>query len=161
VARFTERREREADAAAAALAGAPALASGLAKLYAYGRYWRRALAALREPVRRGERNLSLAAVFTDTARREALAKLATRGIPTEAFEHPSDAHPPLDERLEAIGQSLPDATQLVVAHASAPAARERLAAWVPDHEQIERALTERERTRMIEAHEVWVSPAAA
>ena len=143
-------RERElaADQAGVEAASATDIASSLVKISAFAPLWDRSADALVTAARAAAPagqdgtgvggagltdNLSLAYVadIRRSSNRHALDNLA------ESLPHPTDSHPPLSDRLAAVGVSLESVAAAALLTDPQPAAVE----LIPDAETLERDLT--------------------
>ncbi|MEY4545292.1 MAG: Protease HtpX [Pseudomonadota bacterium] len=102
--RIGRSRELRADREAATLVGNDVMASALLKVHAYAPAWLDLLAALEQSLADGKRIDNTASYFArEIAPRgdRIAATLASEG--TQSWAHPTDSHPPLGERLGALG----------------------------------------------------------
>ena len=100
-------REREliADQAGAEASSSEALASSLVKLHAFGHYYESTRDRMRESLVAGKTVDNLSVMYGDYIKAEA-APTHFIGLDDEKLAHPTDTHPPLGIRLEALGHSL-------------------------------------------------------
>ncbi len=138
-------REKRADQAAAAVAGADALASALVKIHAFAPAWEAVVGAMASAVRSRTQYVNASALFHEIVSSNAGPE-RLRGLVPQEQGHPTDRHPPLTQRLEAL-QVDPyrlEAAALDTAPAS-PAIR-----LVEDAEAIEQALSAAEHRLIAE-----------
>ena len=101
----TRRREAAADAAAAG-GCPPVLAGALVKAHAFPRYWRRTLALRRDALARTGTAPGLGVLFGRAAEENRDSSWLRRDLDESELPHPTDVHPPLRERLAALGLTL-------------------------------------------------------
>ena len=104
-AEISRERELVADQAGAEAGSAEALASSLVKLHAFGHYYASTRDRMRESLVAGRDVDNLSVMFGDYVKAEA-APTHFVGLDDEKLAHPTDTHPPLGVRLEALGHSL-------------------------------------------------------
>jgi Zn-dependent protease with chaperone function len=99
-------REFEADKTATEVAPALALAAALMKVSLYGQLWERARSDNLKRLERGKISRNLSKIFADSAQfdieEEALPKIMGLILDTRV-SHPTDSHPTIAARLEALG----------------------------------------------------------
>jgi Zn-dependent protease with chaperone function len=148
-------RELTADRVAAGMAGEVAVATALVKLYGFSRAWWQVQVRLREAVARSrsrragrhhgsERNdpqaLNLSTLFVEASAQLARSVWLLKDLDDEEPLHPTDSHPPLSTRLQALQLSISD-----VARAALRIPPERAAiSLFADPGALERDLTARE-----------------
>jgi Zn-dependent protease with chaperone function len=110
-------REISADAVAAKTSGAANIATALAKLYAYTGMWDQLSAVMRDGLSVGYVNVgderydarqffsNVSELYAITVAQCAEPK-SLDGLDARTIPHPTDSHPPLSVRLDALGQSL-------------------------------------------------------
>jgi Zn-dependent protease with chaperone function len=137
VGSYLRERELEADRAASGLAGARTLASALAKAHAFTPAWDAVRGAMDRAVGDGTQYENASTLFEHVA---AASTGPERLIGAGALSmlHPTDIHPTLGERLEALG--VPPATILLAALDTQPP--HPAATLVDGCEVIERDLSE-------------------
>ncbi|HWL14130.1 MAG TPA: M48 family metalloprotease [Opitutus sp.] len=137
---LSRRREIEADAVGARLAGATALATSLVKIHAGADLWTRLIDDLcaDEDQARREQNFAVAL----HARALALTTGDLAGAGGTRQPHPTDTHPPLAERVRALEHELDRVASLAVV----PAFSDSAAALIAGVEGLEAAQTERIKT---------------
>jgi len=133
-------REQRADRAAAAVAGADALASALVKVHAFAPAWEAVVDALVYAVRSRTQYVNASALFHEVVSSNAGPE-RVRGVVPQEQGHPTDRHPPLAQRLEAL-QADPGrlAAAALVTTPASPAI-----GLVQDAEEIEQALSAAEQ----------------
>ncbi len=100
-------RELEADRVAGSIAGAGAFATGLLKVHALADLWPSLLASVRAALDAGKQFTNLSLVYERWAVERILSgKLSAMAVVGESVPHPTDTHPPLSTRLEAVGRSM-------------------------------------------------------
>jgi Zn-dependent protease with chaperone function len=149
-ARLNRSRELAADRVSVEVTDPRTTATALVKTHGFGRYWRRAQALMREQVARAEQDLNISALFAVAAEENRGSAWMRKDLNEVAPPHPTDTHPPLGTRLERLGLSIADVEE----GAFTVQPEEPAAALLEKGEGLERALTELEKRRMIEAHEV-------
>jgi Zn-dependent protease with chaperone function len=108
--RHARERELVADAASVEVTSPRAAATALVKSHAYGPLWPSAFAeAAATDISAGGRVPNASVVFASAAARAAAPALLD-GILETHTPHPTDRHPSLAVRLEALGVALPDIT---------------------------------------------------
>jgi Zn-dependent protease with chaperone function len=138
-------RELAADRVAATVVGREPLGSGLAKLAAFSPAWTIVAAMMEHAAESGTQYLNASALFQQIAASNADDdRLA--GVESQTQDHPTDRHPALSARLEAIGLELRQvaATALVT---DPPVSATSL---VDGYEAIERRLSTAEHQLMVE-----------
>jgi Zn-dependent protease with chaperone function len=134
----TVSRERElaADQRAVHVTGTRSLATALVKLSLFADVWDQLRHTLPPP-----RNLSalFATTVQATTRQRILDRFAVLGTEERerAWTHPTDSHPPLAQRLQALGVSEAEAAALVLDLAPAEPAIQ----LIPDYHRLEEVLT--------------------
>ncbi|MGH9628036.1 MAG: M48 family metalloprotease [Bryobacteraceae bacterium] len=118
--RISRDRELIADRVAADAAGGRNLATGLVKVVAFSGLWDQLLSAMRsyfatgKKVKCGENEYDAEVFFSDTTSFMLLtssvaeAENVLDGLDAKTVPHPADSHPPLSERLQALGVTLPE-----------------------------------------------------
>jgi Zn-dependent protease with chaperone function len=94
-------REGRADRAAAAFAGADALASALVKVHAFTPAWEAVVDAMALAVRSGSQYVNASALFHEVVASHAGPE-RLQGLGPQELGHPTDRHPSLAARLEAL-----------------------------------------------------------
>jgi Zn-dependent protease with chaperone function len=94
-------REARADQVAAAVAGADALATGLVKVHAFAPAWEAVVDAMVFAVRSRTQYVNASALFREVVSSNAGPE-RLRGLVPQELGHPTDRHPPLAQRLEAL-----------------------------------------------------------
>ncbi|MCX7603707.1 MAG: M48 family metalloprotease [Bryobacteraceae bacterium] len=117
--KISRERELAADAVAANVAGGRTFAIALVKVVIFSLLWQRLLEALYAALQKemaeidGKPELqdlvlsNVSTLFGDFARSHATPELL-RGLDQVSIPHPTDSHPPLATRLEAVGVRLAD-----------------------------------------------------
>lgn len=114
-------REIRADAEATALCGPRALGTGLVKVHAFSAAWPVVQESSVDLLQRGQMLTNMSMSFTQTAQQAARPDVLD-GIDDERMSHPTDTHPPLSKRLEALGLALEDlATEALEVSPAEPA----------------------------------------
>lgn len=107
--RISRDRELAADEAGASLCGAASLASALVKVHAFSGFWTGLQEAAEEALEKGRvfvnASKTYAEAVVNNANRDALS-----GIAETHLSHPTDTHPPLATRLEALKTTLENAS---------------------------------------------------
>ncbi len=94
-------REARADRVAAAVAGADALASALVKVHAFAPAWEAVVDAMVFAVRSRTQYVNASALFHEVVSSNAGPE-RLQGLVPQELGHPTDRHPPLAQRLEAL-----------------------------------------------------------
>jgi Zn-dependent protease with chaperone function len=97
-------RERElvADSVGAELAGKQAMGSALVKVHAFDDYWDRAVLRMRDSLNEGKLVPNVSKLYADYVA-ENSNSFSLDGLDEQCLPHPTDTHPPLKLRLEALG----------------------------------------------------------
>jgi Zn-dependent protease with chaperone function len=98
-------RELAADKVAATVAGRESLGSGLVKLAAFAPAWPTVAAMMENAADSGTQYLNASALFQEIAASNATDDRLD-GVECQAQDHPTDRHPALAARLQAIGLEL-------------------------------------------------------
>jgi uncharacterized tellurite resistance protein B-like protein len=116
---ISRKRELEADRVAADLVSPRALATALMKVYLYSELWAKTRTENLERLATGRIARNLSKLFASSARfdidREAVPAVV-QAISRERISHPTDSHPAIGTRLQALGvepMSIDDETLLV------------------------------------------------
>jgi hypothetical protein len=94
-------REARADQMAAAAAGADVLASALVKVHAFAPAWEAVVDAMVFAVHSRTQYVNASALFQEIVSSNAGPE-RLRGLVPQELGHPTDRHPPLAQRLEAL-----------------------------------------------------------
>jgi len=117
-------RELAADHAAASVTSSRTIATALVKLHAFTGAWRGLQDAATNALRNGKAFVNASRAYAEAVRRNA-APIALEGIAEERLSHPTDSHPPLSVRLEALALRLNDvAADALAVTPAGPAIRE-------------------------------------
>jgi hypothetical protein len=100
-------RELAADRVGAEVAGAAVVAAALVKLYAFERCWSNVRGLMRGAIVRGQAIPNVGPAFAEAAQRAAVPSTLV-GLDRQRLPHPTDSHPPLSQRLRALGVALED-----------------------------------------------------
>lgn len=105
-------REREflADQAGAEAAGTRPMASALAKVHAFVSVWKQVPSQIEELLNAGQPVESAGALYASLVR-QAIGPHALEGLDAQQMPHPIDSHPPLSQRLAALGTSLDEVSE--------------------------------------------------
>jgi Zn-dependent protease with chaperone function len=114
-------RELAADQVGTDSASARDLASALVKLHAFTDRWGPSLEALVDGARGGKPLANAGILFVESVRSSA-KPAALEGLDTRVLPHPTDSHPPLSQRLEALHLTVDDVADAALEVAPAPAA---------------------------------------
>jgi Zn-dependent protease with chaperone function len=138
-------REERADRAAVAVAGADALATALVKVHAFAPAWEAVVDAMVFAVRSRTQYVNASALFHEVVSSNSGPE-RLRGLVPQELGHPTDRHPPLAQRLEALGV---DPARLVAAALDTAPALPAIG-LVDDAEAIERELSAAEQRLIAE-----------
>jgi len=138
-------REARADRAAAAVAGADALASALVKVHVFAPAWEAVVDAMVYAVRSRTQYVNASALFQEIVASNADPE-RLKGLGPQEQGHPTDRHPPLAHRLEALSVDRERlAAASLVTSPTSPAI-----ALVEDAETIEQGLSAAEQRLIAE-----------
>ncbi len=109
-------REREiaADAEAARAAGTTSAASALVKAHAFAPAWGAVLQAMHAALAGPQALTNVSVVFADVVRHAAAPERLHDAMDARVV-HPTDSHPPLCDRLRALGRTVEDVTEAALA----------------------------------------------
>lgn len=129
-------REQAADQVAAAIAGREAYAAALVKIHAFAPAWDAVSAAMERAVSEGEQYVNASELFARVAAASGGPE-RLRGLGTRSLAHPTDRHPPLARRLEALSIAGAEvASEALATQPSVPAI-----ALLDEFDAIEQSLT--------------------
>src|SRR5207244_4441056 len=103
--KISRERELQADQVAVKLEGNKNLASALVKLHAFTSTWFNTNAFAREKLSEGKSVINMSELFGTVAKDNAKPEILI-GLEEKATSHPTDTHPPLGIRLEALQKTL-------------------------------------------------------
>src|SRR3954471_3807983 len=137
VVESTVSRERElaADQTGAAATDATAMASALVKVHAFSGLWGEFQQAAANSLEKGEFVENASLTYAEAVRHHA-TPAAFAGIVDPHLSHPTDSHPPLSVRLDALGITLSDVTE----RALTVGPREPAIALIDDYERHEQEI---------------------
>jgi Zn-dependent protease with chaperone function len=138
-------RERVADAAAVAVAGREAFASGLVKVAAFTPAWHAVFALMQSAAYSDTQYVNASAVFQQIAASNADDERLA-GVDRMVQGHPVDRHGTLGDRLDALGLALRDVAGAALLTAAQPSA----ATLIEDCEAIEQRLSTAEHQLIVE-----------
>jgi len=128
-------------------------ASALVKAHAFGDYWESALQRMRETLNQGNTVTNVNPIFCALVS-EMSSPSVLVGLGDQRLSHPTDTHPPLNVRLDAIGVTMAE-----IESAALTTSPEVSAAELIDHyEELETELTKAEQTLMVRNGEVRLNP---
>jgi Zn-dependent protease with chaperone function len=107
--RLSRARELAADAEGAGVSDRRTAAAALVKVHAFAPLWGSILDEVGESLKARSMFVNLSETFVEETGTSERASLLA-GISDRHLEHPTDSHPPLEARLEALGVSLDDVT---------------------------------------------------
>jgi Zn-dependent protease with chaperone function len=102
---ISRKRELEADKAGAGVTSSTTMAIALVKIHAFAGVWNRVCESVVELAREDSIYNNASKVYAEMAL-SAAAPPALEGIAAEYLPHPTDSHPPLAVRLDALGQTM-------------------------------------------------------
>jgi Zn-dependent protease with chaperone function len=130
--RISRSRELAADQAGVAVSNATTMASALVKIHAFTRVWEGLQQAAVQALREGKAFVNASKTYAEAVSGYATPD-ALDGIAETHLSHPTDTHPPLSERLRALGLSIND----VAAAALEVRPSQPTIELVPEAEQLE------------------------
>jgi hypothetical protein len=147
--RFSRERELAADAGGADLTSKVTMASALVKVGAFAGLWSEVHSSAIRLLRRRQSLVNVSKAYASLAASRAASPLLTN-VTGQPVTHPTDTHPPLTERLTALGESVDSVSALALAVnppapaitlVSEPEALERKVSaaykrWLQDHPQM-------------------------
>ena len=153
---ISRERELAADQVAAGATAPRTLATALVKVSAFSGLWGTIHEDMLELLTKGKQFTNISAVFArlvqDNSNMDAL-----QGLDGTLLPHPTDSHPPLSQRLQALGISVAD-----IADAALCTAPELPAvALIADYESFEKDLTTVEHLLMVESGQIRINAAGA
>jgi len=129
-------RERRADRSAAGVAGADVFGCALVKAHTFGPAWHTVMAAMARAVAARMQYENSSALFAEVAGANRGPE-RLRGVGAGRLPHPTDEHPPLSDRLAALGLGLEQvASEALVTSPANPAS-----SLVDGFERLEQELT--------------------
>ena len=128
-------RELAADSVAASVAGAPAIATALVKLYAFTEEWNGLVGSIRDRLAaewasEREATPDATSFFANVGElyayrvRQAATLESLESLDTMTIPHPTDSHPPLSARLAALGLTVESVTPGALDVSPSPASSE-------------------------------------
>lgn len=157
VAESAVSRDREllADQAGVEAAGVDEMGSALVKVHAYAEAWRAVDQTMADALRHGKQVVNASEMYAGMVQEQA-APEKLEGIASKRIAHPTDSHPPLSIRLEALGVSVG-----LVSEAALKTAPEQPAIGLfAAAEALEQELTDFEHHLMVRSGRVAVGSAA-
>jgi Zn-dependent protease with chaperone function len=153
---ISRERELAADAMAAETSGRVATASALVKLHAYEPLWDSFVARSRRFLKEG-RNYAVrqSVTFVDGVAAADLSKLL-KDLPKTRTAHPTDSHPPLGARLDALGVDLAEVAETARAIKPADAA----ALLLDEIDKLDEALSHAQTAQMAQDLGIELQPEA-
>jgi Zn-dependent protease with chaperone function len=144
--KISRERELVADEVGAAVSGKKGKASGLVKHIAFMPSYYEVMQSVYESLADGERCDNMSAMFGEYANRSADESILG-GLDQEVIPHPTDTHPPLRARLEALGLSVNDVRKeaLALFHES------NWIRLIDDFEGLEKELTDTGQSWLLES----------
>jgi Zn-dependent protease with chaperone function len=134
--RIGRTRELEADNQGAAIADPKTMASALVKVHAFSGLWTELQAAVVKALEQGNYFVNASKTYAKVAL-ESASPAILDGIATTHLSHPTDSHPPLAVRLEALTISIEKVVDLALdVQPERPASQ-----LMPNHEQIEEEIS--------------------
>jgi hypothetical protein len=144
-------RELAADQVAVEAAGKQAIASALVKTHAFAGYWESARQRMREQLSANVQVENVSRLFASYVAEEASPSQFV-GIDEERTSHPTDTHPTLGVRLEALGLSVASVEPSALNVRMEKSAVE----LIDNYPTIEKELTDLEKNFMIRSGEVQI-----
>ncbi len=147
-------RELAADRAGAEVAGRKSVASALIKVHAFEHYWADTYARMADRVEARGAVGNVSELFADRVAEEA-SETHFVGLDEERLSHPTDSHPPLGARLEALEVRFAD----VVEAALSVAPQNRAVELIDDYTSTEQELTNLEINFLVKSGQVVMARA--
>jgi len=107
-------RELEADKAGASVSSGRALATSLLKIGAFSPLWRSIRAAMVEALNQGKAYTNVSALYAEVAASSGKPELLDE-VAVTPTTHPTDTHPPTGVRIQALGLSVAELRDEVLA----------------------------------------------
>ncbi|HEV2122658.1 MAG TPA: M48 family metallopeptidase [Chloroflexota bacterium] len=150
-ARLQRTRELAADRCSVAATDAQTMASALVKVHGFHRYWRRAIVVLRDNIASAKKDLNVSRDFAEAAAEHKDSWWMRHDLDQEEPPHPTDSHPPLSRRLQAVSLTIQDVSQRAFTVSPATPALDLF----QEAEALERRLTLVEKEILIESRQVF------
>lgn len=105
--RISRQRELSADQTGVSIFGAKTFAAALVKVHAFAGIWERVAEAAVGVLKEGRMLVNASKTYAGAAREHSSVR-ALQGLAEKRLTHPTDSHPPLFKRMEALGLSIDD-----------------------------------------------------
>jgi len=149
--RISRERELAADRFAAKSAGSRSLGTALIKVHAFSDYWKWLRRAMQEALAERKIYTNVSSLFAEVVKKNSQPE-AFEGLEVHRLTHPTDSHPPLSIRLQALGLSIPALTDTALnTSPEFPAI-----SLFTSYDEIEKELSETEHALMIELGEARI-----
>lgn len=135
-AKLSRERELAADRVAATVGGVMPTATALLRVHLYDPAWPVTLGLARKAVSERQAYANLSETYQRVVEATPLPTLLAQ-VDARTHPHPTDSHPPLSARLEALGQSVND----LIAHTQNPVPADPAINLVTNYEQLEHELS--------------------
>jgi Zn-dependent protease with chaperone function len=145
-AKLGRSRELAADAVGAEITSPRTVGTALLKVCAFAPLWDHVYDDMREALSEGKQFVNLSARWASIISGINDSSLLA-GIDARKLSHPTDSHPPLGVRLDALGLSVSDLAAEALKTTPAHPAIE----LIPEHEQFEKDLTDLEHALLAES----------
>ena len=138
-------RERElvADSIGAELSSRQAQASALIKVHAFGEYWDRAVLRMCDTLNEGKLVPNVSKLYADYVAENSNPS-SLDGLDEQCLPHPTDTHPPLKLRLEALGCTMTELAEAALMTSPSNCAID----LIDRYEEIEAELTKMDQSLM-------------
>jgi len=147
--KISRERELAADRIASEFAGRQSLGAALMKIHAFSRYWDCLRQDMREALSRNEMYTNVSSLFAQVVRSNS-QRTALEGLEGQRLPHPTNSHPPLSARLQALELSVPALADIALKTSPDPMSIE----LITDYEEVEKELTKCEHDLMVQSGEV-------
>ena len=141
-------RERElaADRVASECAGRQSLGAALVKMHAFSRYWDSLRQDIRQALSRNAMYTNVSSLFAQVVRSNS-QRTELEGLDGQGPPHPTNSHPPLSVRLQALDLSVSSLADIALRTSPDSMAIE----LITDYEEVEKGLTKCEHDLMVQS----------
>jgi len=138
---ISREREFEADRAGVSVTSAKSMASALVKVHAFSHVWSSVAEAAAAQIAQGQVYVNVSNLYSDVVVDVASERNLT-GITEVQVPHPTDSHPPLSARLDALKLAIKDVTSDALAVAPDHPAIDLMSDFQPMEERLTAAFNE-------------------